>query len=244
MVITINKERKEVPFDLSVISLGKFIEFHEAHGRKLERELSEILSRDYFKILKSKGFSDISQEDIDLHRHMDIDLHLDKEALAWCTFWTGYDFEELIGQPSIQPVLDYYRLLKFLLKESEEDAKNLTEDIQWNGEAWSIQDFKVNPASDMTFNEIITSKEIMRQVYAIGKGKWEGLPYLCAVFLRKKDEAFSDELIYEGSERLKLMQELPMDIALRVAFFLSICVATWSKTSVSLENPEEQASQN
>ena len=130
--------------------------------------------------------------------------------------------------------------MRYILKESVEQVLELPLEIEWQGEIWSIQDFNVNPASEMSFNEIITSKEVMRQIMAVGKGRWDALPYLCAIFFRKKGEAFSDDLIYEGSDRMELMKQLPMEYALQVAFFLTNCVSFWSSTLVSSEEKEAE----
>jgi len=44
---------------------------------------------------------------------------------------------------------------------------------------------------------------------------------LSAIYLRKKGEEYDESFLYEGSDRLELMKQLPMDIALAVGFFLS-----------------------
>jgi hypothetical protein len=127
-------------------------------------------------------------------------------------------------------LLKHYRIIRDLLRDSENETYVLNKDIEWKGDVWSIRDWKVTPSSSFTFNELLTSKEAARQIHSLGKGKWEALPYLCAVFLRKKGEHFSDSLVMEGSERLAMMQELPMSIAVQVAFFLSVGVNIFQTT--------------
>ena len=203
MQLKINDTVHDVPFDLAIITLEKFIEYYEKFGRELDKHLEQLVSKEY------EG-DDIDKE---LLRQIDIDSHLDNEAISWFSLWTGADLFEIKEQPLIQPLLSEYRVLRYILKESVEQVLELPLEIEWQGEIWSIQDFNVNPASEMSFNEIITSKEVMRQIMAVGKGRWDALPYLCAIFFRKKGEAFSDDLIYEGSDRMELMKQLPMEYA-------------------------------
>lgn len=234
MTVTINETSHDVPFDFSTITLGKFLAYYEQYGRDLDKRLIELQKTDYKKLLEAKGFYDVQEEDIELHKSMDIDTHIDEEALAWFSFWTGEALYQLKGDALVAPLLTHYRLFRHLTNVSvREPADDFPKIILWNEDQWAIQDFRIGPQSAMVFNEVITAKEIMRQVHAIGKGKWDALPYLCAVFFRKDGEVFSDALIEEGGERMELMQQLPMIYALQVAFFLSISVNIWSNTSVA-----------
>jgi hypothetical protein len=180
-----------------------------------------------------------------LNQELDINTHIDEECVAWVSFWTGFSFEDIKGKPDILPVLCEYRKFRQQLKQSEDVSNTYPSIIEWEGSQWEIQDYAVTPSSGMTFNEIITSKEVIRQVHALGKKKWDALPYLCAIFLRKKEELFNDEFIQDGrSERIKLMQSLPMHYAIQVAFFLSSCVSTWNSISQYLKEEEVTESQN
>lgn len=230
MQLKINDTVHDVPFDLSIITLEQYLAYYNMYGRELDKHLEQLVAKEF----------DGDADDAALLLQIDIESHLDKEAISWFSYWTKMDLFEVKDFPAIQPLLSEYRVLRFLLKESSEQVVDLPIDVEWNGEVWCIQDFKVNPASEMSFNEIITSKEVMRQIMAIGQCKWDSLPYLCAVFFRKKGEAFSDELIYEGSERMELIKQLPMVYALAVAFFLTSCVNILNNTLVSLEEKEEE----
>jgi len=244
MEVIVNDIKHDVPFVLSDITLGKYIEYYDMYGRDLDAQLDAILKKDYKKELAEK-FEEVTETDVELYLQMDIDAHVDNEALAWYSFFTGCDLYEVRDKPFIAPVLSQYRVFRFLLKESMEQANAFPFEIEWNDELWAIQNFTVNPASEMTFNEIITSKEVMRQIHSISKGKWDAMPYLCAIFLRKKGEAFSDEFIHEESDRLKAMNDLTMDHAMMVAFFLTNCVSIWSNTlAYSEDQAPETANQN
>lgn len=206
MVIKINEVEHNVPSDLSQIPLGKFIEWYNVYGRNLDEELNAIFQKE----------QDVFETEIDLQ------LHVDKEALSWYTFFTGFDFFKC-SNIELTDLFLQYRILRDLLKESENEAKEFPAQIEWNGEIWAIQDFRINPGSTMSFNEVVTSKEIVRQINKIGQGKWDALLYLCCIWFRKKDEPFVDELTRD--ERLKLMETLPLNYALMVAFFLSSSIS-------------------
>lgn len=232
MEVKVNNTTHDVPFSLSGFSLGKFVEYYEKYGKELDQQFKALIEKTF------EGSDDLEKE---LNREIDFDIHLDNEALAWYSFWTGYDLFEARDEKFIQPILDQYRVFRWMLKESEEEAKNLPMEMEWNEETWAIQDWAVTPRSDMSFNEIITSKEVVRQVYKLGKGKWDALPYLCAIFFRKKDEPFDDILIQEGSDRMELIKQLPMSTAIVVAFFLIASATIWQNTLVVSAEKEEEA---
>ncbi|RFM30037.1 hypothetical protein [Deminuibacter soli] len=235
MQVTINDKLHDVPFDLADISLGQYLEYHQQYGRELDEAMQVIAKKEY----------DGDQDDTDLLRQMDIDAHIDNEALAWFSFWTKHDLFDVRQAPLIQPLLDRYRLFRSILQQAFTEAQQLPASVLWNGDEWTIQDFKINPASSMSFNEVITAKEVMRQLHTLGKGRWEAMPYLCAVYFRKKDEAFTDDMVIEGGERLTLMQQLPMPYVCQVAFFLTICVHTWMTTlAYSQEEVQEMPNLN
>lgn len=229
MEVIINGAAHEVPFDPAAILLEDFIAYHKEYGKDLDIKLNEILDKIYTG----------EEEEQTAQRNLDLEDHLDTEGLCWYSFWTKFDLLESRQHPSIIPLLSQYRVLRHLLRNTEDvAADSFPVDIDWNGETWHIADFKINPTSEMSFNEIITSKEIMRQVHSIGAGKWEGMPYLCAVYLRRKGETFTDDLVQDGGERMGLFRKLPLNIAMTVAFFLNICVSIWSKALASFQDEE------
>ncbi len=228
MQILIDKAPYSIPFDLHNISIGDYIRYHTEYGRDLDKEVDTILSKDY-------GDND----EAELNRQIDIDNHIDHEALCWFSYWSKIDLQQAKQNKGIKDILDAYRVMKFQIKDQEEKIKEFPLEFEWGGEQWVIDDFVVDPSSGMSFNEIITSKEVIRQLNALGNGRWESMPYLAAIFLRKKGEDFQDEFIREGSDRLTLMQQLPMDHALTVGFFLNTCVSIWKKTFPFLEEVGE-----
>lgn len=215
MQVTVNTKAYEVPFDLASISLGDFINYQDQYGSDIDKLLIALSEKEYTG----------ADDEIELQKAMDLDSHLDTEALAWYSYWTKTDLYEVRHQPNIEPVLAQYRLLRFLLKQQMEEAEAVYPlEVSWNDEQWEIQSHVVNPESQMSYNEIVTSKETMRQLYTLGKSQWHCLLYLCCIYFRKKDEAFDDTMIYEGGERMELLKGLPLNIAVKVSFFLNNCV--------------------
>lgn len=223
MKVKINQKDYEIPFDPNLITLKDYIDYYNQYGNKLDAEVKEVLNATYE-----------NEED----KIIVLDNLFDKQALAWFSFWTKLDLLELANTPNAMPLINSFRTLKYLLRESE-DAVELPKKFTWKGDLWQIQDFKVNPQSEMSFNEIITSKEVMRQMFELEGGKMLSLLYLSAIFFRKVGEPYIDSMIHENSERLKLMSELPLTYALNVSFFLNICVSFWKITSRPSKTQED-----
>lgn len=225
MILRINDTDHHIPTELSQFTVQQFLDYQEWQGRELDKQLKAIL--------ESKDYED------ELLREFDLSAHEDKEALAWVSFFSGIDLRELQGAEAV-PIVVAYRQVKLLLLQSEDESMTGPMDVEWKGEVWEIKDHRVTPTSDYTVNELVTSKEVMRQLYTLGLGKWESIPYLCAVFFRHKGEVFTDALVADGSPRLQLMYSLPMDIAVRVAFFLTVSIHIWnSHLAYSDQHPEE-----
>ena len=230
MDITVNDINYTIPFDVSQISLADFLDYYRQYGRELDKEMAAVNEKQY------EG----DEETAALMHTLAIDSQLDKEALAWFSFWTKKDFMNAGDVPNVGELIIWYKTFKPLLIQSQEASMDALEKrIEWNDAVWEIQPHTVTPTSKMSFNEIITSKEIIRQVYAIGQNSWDALPYLCAVFFRKQGELFEDIFIVEGSERLELMKTLPLSIALQVSFFLASCVSTWKTRLAFSEKVED-----
>jgi hypothetical protein len=223
--LKINDQITNIPAELADITLGQFVAFWDKHGREFDKQLA---------VIEAEKWEDPFLKEIAM-------LELENnEAVAWYSYFTGYDFATIKGAEA-DILLSQYRIIRENLAFSEMAAYKLPNTIHWKEAEWTIKDWKITPSSDFTFNELLTSKEITRQIYAIGKGKWEALPYLCAVFLRKENESFEDWMVEEGSERLAMMHELSMDYALQVAFFLTSSVVTlWTASLFSKVVEERQ----
>lgn len=172
MKITIDGKDFEIPFDLSVIKLGEFIDYQARYGNKMDQKFTD---------LQTKKYSD-DEEVAEVQKFIDMEDYLDEEAVAWFSFWTGLNPKEVKAQEGIIPFLLQYRQLRLIIKqETERERNEFPMRFEWQGEQWLIEDFKINPASAMSFSEVITSKETLRQLHALGKGHWEALPYLAVL---------------------------------------------------------------
>jgi hypothetical protein len=220
MIVTINNIQHNVPSDLSQITLGRFVDWYTQYGKALDAELIAVFEKEH---------TDAMEIEIDLQ------LHVDKEALSWYSFFTGFDFFKC-DTIELTDILMQYRILRSLLKDSETEAREFPIEIDWNEEKWAIQDFKIQTGSTMSFGEIITSKEVVRQINKIGQGKWEALVYLCCIYFRKIGEPFTDGLT--SGDRFALMQSLPLNHAMAVAFFLSNSINIFKKHLLSFEKEE------
>lgn len=130
----------------------------------------------------------------------------------------------------------YYSSLAVLFE--DEKALEPQRVFDWKGDVWEISPPVLSQSSKLKFGEVIDSKQIVQDMIALGAGKWEVMQKICAIFFRKKDEAYHKSFVYEDSDRLLLMRELPMDIALQVGFFLTSSMNFYLNTSTYSKNQE------
>lgn len=204
-----NKEY-QFPTSLSQITLGNRVEFNSLYGVEINQRLKELENMD--------------ADDADLER---VEIYLDSAYKSF-SFFSGIPLDEAKNIPTNQVLNVYENCMKGLL-EQQEDI-DLMQQILWNDEFWHLESPELNYNSDINFNQFITSKQIVKSMSDLGKGYWDSLPMLCAVFLKKKEEVFDEAWLDPNSDRAKMMLELPLDIALQVAFFLR------SSMSLSLNN--------
>ncbi|MBX3241027.1 MAG: hypothetical protein KIT80_16090 [Chitinophagaceae bacterium] len=198
MKLKIDGKKVTIPFLPEEVTINQFLEFQRLHA----------------DLITETSYREPDLEEWE--KEFQFQLHLERLSAAWASFFAGMELYGSIGHDIAQLLASEYAVFIDIINSSlKEPVTNYT--ATWKDETWEIQDFVVDPASGMTFNEVITSKEVMRQLYSLGKGKWDSLPYLACIFLRKKDEPFTDDLILEGSERMELMQRLPLNHALALA---------------------------
>lgn len=228
MQLTVNNTACEVPYSLMTIKLDDYLRYHDEYGRELNKSLTAILEKKY-------------REDEELDKLVALEEYLDNEALAWNSFWTGFDLFEVRNDPHIvTPIFEAHRKRRHLIKPIQDESLVFPLKINWKGETWVVNDYKVTGNTQIVFNEIVTSKETIRQIFSIGKDRIDALPYLCGIFFRKKGEKFSDKLVEEGSERMELLKTLPLKYAFQVAFFLTSCVNIWKNISVCSADMDQE----
>ena len=215
MTIELKGQEYRYPTELKDITLRQRIDFYHTYGKELDQQLKAI-----------------AEAGGDEHEYL---LYQADSAIKHVAFYTGIDIEELRSEVSFLSVHSIY-LTGAQMMQEEEKGMVLQPSYDYAGEKWVIAPPAVTPDSEITFNEFLTSFEIIRQMQALGNGKWDALPYLCCIYLRKEGEPFNESLV--KGERMDLMMDLPMDIALAVAFFLSSCLHTYASTLASSSQPE------
>jgi hypothetical protein len=213
MKVTINDTEVLFPSSLQEITLGQRIDFYVMYGKELEAMHKSILEME-----------DELEKDIEL-----IELH-SKKMVRTFAFFAGITPEVVEESGFMDNIAAVYHSCLQSLFDDE-----LTEDPQrsftWKGEVWQIHQPELKHGSKMTFGELIDSKQIIQDMADTEKGRIESLLPLCAIYLRKEGEAYQESFMYEDSERLQLMRELPMNIALQVGFFLTSSTNTYWNTS-------------
>lgn len=202
MQILVNDKVVNIPTSLADITLGDRIKFYNEYGKALDEEIARITA------MEEGPLQDLEWA------HFNIDI-----ACKTFAFFTGIDLAVVREAESLTTILQIYNIVKVSLLEEPELKEQTT--FNWEGEAWEIQPPLLGVDSKITFGEFTDSKQILQDMYELGQGKWESLRRLCAIYLRKKGEAYDKTFALDNSPRLGLMNKLPMDIALRAGFFLT-----------------------
>ena len=207
----------DVPTSLSQIKLRQKIEFDNLYSEKIEA-------------LKNEVFGDENKEVSDLDSML---LTFSVAAMNF-SFFSGIPLEEVEQNIAVDDVLNIYYSCFYQLFQQEEELE-LQPEYLWNDEFWKLESPELTFESKITFNEFITSKQIVKQMSELASGHWESLPYLACVYLKREDESFEEKWLAPGSERMEMMLDLPMDIAVAVAFFLQNSMSLYLKTFPSLQ---------
>lgn len=203
MQYTLNNKLYSFPATLEEITVGQKIVFQEEHGRLLEERARTIAA-----------ITDTFEKEIE-QTHLDVET-----AVRTFAFYAGIPFDQVASTIDMNGILHIYNTCREQLI-IEEQSMELQPSYQWKGETWfpAVPDSK--PSENFSINDYAACSNILRSIYSFGLGKWETLPYLCAVYLRKENEPFTPELVADGSERLALMRELPLSIALAIGSMLN-----------------------
>lgn len=221
--IKFKEKEYDFPSSLADITLGQRIDFYTQHGKVLDDDAARI-----------DKITDIFDKELETQAWY---LQLAARSLS---FYTGISFETVQAQVALTDLLNVYNTAIQNMHFQEANVELQTE-YSWNNETWCLAGPDVLPDSHMTFNEFLHSKEITRQMQAIGKSKWDALPSLCAIYLRKPGEAFDESFVLPESDRLKLMQNLPLHIAVAVGFFLSGTLSIYSTIFQFSEKVKQRA---
>jgi hypothetical protein len=216
MEFNYNDKAYKYPNALSDITLGQRIDLQNSYGAQYEQRLKEAAE-----------IEDADERELEI---ADINVQYSIECFS---FFTGIPLDDVKEFFDVHQVVTVVNANKIVLLGQEHDLKVINE-YEFKGEKFVLSPPELTPQNKMTFNEFLTAKEITRQLQQLGKGKIDGLLYLCCVYLRRSNEPFSEDLMDPNGERMKLFRELPLDIAFAVGFFLTGSMNTYLKTLASL----------
>lgn len=215
-----------IPESLSQITLKQRQDFELLFGKELNKDFDDVLNPD-------------NKDEVEEIRILEYRIDL---ACKSVSFFSGIPLDK-IRNTRLDKVMSIYEacLHPIFFKSDEVE---LEEKYFFDNELWVIQAPELNYDSGITFNEVILGKQIVNEIKNFSAGYWDALQRLAAIYFRKIDaegnvEKFDEKWMTEGSDRLKLMETLPMDIALHVAFFLTSSMNSFLKLSPYLESLEK-----
>jgi hypothetical protein len=219
--IKINNEDKIIPSSLREITLKQRIDFQTQHGNELDAMYKSIMEME-----------DLDEQELEL-----VQFRIES-VIRGVSFFTDISVDDLKESNALDHLVNLYTSSLAVIFEEE---KKIQEDIEYeftweNGEVWHLQAPEIKHGDKLTFGQFIDSKQVIQNLLNLGKNKWECLIPLCAIYLKRDGEEYEESFLYEGSERLRLMEKLPMDIALNVGFFLSGSLSLFITTSQSSIN--------
>jgi hypothetical protein len=220
MKFTFQQKEYAFPTSLSQITLGERIAFYRQYEIDIAAEVADTPE------------ANPEQDELAL-----VELNLDKACKAF-SFFSKIPLEDVQAIPVTQVLNVYLNCLKQIVQ--QQDEIDLQTEYEWNGELWYLEHPVLTYQSAMSFNEFVSAKQIMKQMQNLKAGLWEALPYLCAVFLRRYNEPFQEKFVAPDNERLAMMNNLPLDIALSVGFFLNDSMNTFLSTFLSSAAGQEK----
>lgn len=212
MRVIVNEQQYILPSSLSEITLGTRIRFQKEVGDTLDMMAKSIdeMPDGYEKELEILQFAV-------------------EKMFRTFAFFVDADPEDLKNSEFVDEIARiYYSSLKIIFE--EEAGIELKTEFFWNNESWFLSTPELKHGSSMKYGELIDAKQSVSNMIELGNNKWEYLLPLCAIYLRRKDEEYDKEFLFEGSDRLKQMESLPLDIALQVGFFLSSSLNIFKNT--------------
>lgn len=213
MRLKINDTWVVLPTSLREITLKQRIDFQREHGDLLDQMLNSI-----------NQIQDEDEREIEL-----LEFSFEK-MFRTISFYSGFSVESLKQSMFVNELTDIYvATLSSLFSDETFIEENPQYEFMWNDEKWFLYTPELKNSSKMTFGEFIDAKQIVQDMVKLGKNRWECLLPLCCIYLRKEDEMYKEEFVYDDSERHKLMESVPLDIALHVGFFLSSSLNSFTK---------------
>lgn len=188
-----------LPYNLHEITLSKWVEWQNMYGQKLDDRFESIA--------KLEGENK-------RNAHL---LHQFDEYCQKYSFYTGVKLQTLTKMPmdEILLIIKEVGQSEIALKRHESEL-NYNKTFYWSGDYWKIQPI-VPHVAKFNQQQFEASQDIALIFSDLQDGKHEALYDLCAAYLRKLDEPYSEELM---TGRVELMKSLPLSISLCVKNYI------------------------
>lgn len=201
---------KQPPHSLSDITLSQWVDFQNLYGEKLDNRLIEINN---------------------LQGEQKRNAYLLHQFDSYCqkySFYTGTPLEDIMRMESedVLPIIKMQGESEIAYKK-EQALLDYRAKIQWKGAIWKIQPIFPKTAQ-MTAAQFEMSQDIALIISDLQDGKHEALYALCASYLRKIAEPYSEDLM---NSRISLMKELPLSISLCVKMYMEWSINEYLKQS-------------
>lgn len=223
MTIKVNNKEVEIPGSLAEFTLGARLTFQELHGDLLDKMAESILK-----------MADGIEKDLEL-----LDFHFERMFRIF-SFFTGVTVEACRDSKIVDRIAYVYNAhLSYLFEEPK--APELIGSYLFRGERWFLPEPLLKQGDGLSFGEVIDSKQVVRDTFTLHQGRWTAILKLAAIYLRRRDELYEEDFLYEGSARIRLMRELPMSVAHQVSFFFRSLMTFSGKTLISFARAGQKA---
>lgn len=215
MQLTIEGTTYHLPTSLMQITLQERIEYDNIYGKALTERLGKII--------------DIKDDTL---KEIEFTAYQMELACKTLSFFGKIPLDVAEKTDIRQVMTVYHNVMKGYSEDVDFSNKEeqLVNEFEWNGDTWTIAPPMLDNNSQMTFGEFVTAKQVIQDMVEVGKEKWAGLLGLACVYLRKKNEAFNEEMMDKEGERYELLKSLPLQYALHVGFFFLSSMNSWIST--------------
>lgn len=212
MRFILNGEEYNLPTDLTEITLKQRIDYQRLHGDLLDEMF--------------KSISDMAEGP---EKEIELTGFKTELMLRTVSFFTGLDIEVLRESSFLKDIIRIYNSsVKVLF--TQEDSLELETEFEWLGKIWHLYKPELENGDKMKCGQLADAKQRLKDMIKLGANQWESLKPLCVIYLLQEGEEYEESFLFEGSERLQLMDNLPMNIALQVGFFLLSTQNIWINT--------------
>lgn len=190
-----------VPDHVSNVTLRSRIDFDLQYGDELNERVKEIqsqkLSEESTKLLLNEVYIDRAQKSF--------------------AFFSGLDLE-VVQRIMIGDVVKLYEMHIASLVELPMKPSGVNTYLV-NDQVFLLPEPVLTPNSPFTFNELITAKEISRNMNSCASEKLQAIAYLGVIFFRRMNDKFIEADLNEEENKLEFILDLPITTAMQIALF-------------------------